>query len=136
MVASTLVLCGLMVALLGLASRLLRASRQWTGPKQDARIKALERERDHDRLRLSNLEQNHGIQFRELEDSINGVYREVRQVAATLALISGLPARVEGLELSAADGAQERQFFKDLGCGHPECPRWRSEPPPAQETKE
>lgn len=133
MVLLGLTLSGLVIHLIRVAGRLLRESNNWTGPAQHARIKHLEMGREEDRRRVTNLEENTGIQFRGLVDSIEGVHRELRQLSANVAALSGIRARVEALEAQGGDHAQDLQFMKDLGCGFKDCPRWKdTQPEPAK----
>ena len=99
---------------------------KWTGPVQAVMIAALGGEITRFQDRIGQLESNTSIQYEDLRAALDGLRAEIRKLSTKVGHAGILSGKVSDLQSAQADMQQELQFFKDLGCGHPECPRNRT----------
>lgn len=104
---------------------LFSRSRLWTGPAQAAALEELSSRVMNVEHRTIALEDNTSLQYQTLTAAMDAFRTELRHIGARVGHIAAMTNRVSSLEQNGADLQQEFQFFKDLGCGHPECPRNR-----------
>lgn len=98
-------------------------SSKWTGPMQAALTASLTEELRRTNLRVGQLEQNTSVQYADLGQCLDALRVEIRNMAAKVGHSLVLGEKVAELQAAQGDADQQMQFFKDLGCGHPACPR-------------
>lgn len=100
-------------------------SPKWTGPIQAVLIASLAEEVRRMNLRVGQLEQNTSVQYADLGLCLDALRVEIRNMASKVGHSLVLGEKIVELQAAQGDTDQQLQFFKDLGCGHPECPRNR-----------
>ena len=96
---------------------------KWTGPVQAVMIAALGGELTRFQDRIGQLEANTSIRFEDMTAALDGLRAEIRKLSSKVGHAGALNGKIGDLQSAQADSDQQLQFFKDLGCGHPECPR-------------
>jgi len=97
----------------------------WTGPSQDGRLRELEKDRDAMRRRQNSLEENQRRIFEEFMEAVRSLSAQIRSLSESVSGFGHALNRVSALEAKHDDLEQALQSFRDLGCGHSDCPHRR-----------